>query len=131
MIACHQCHSVFPAAQAIPAPLSSTLQYFADENATRRDAKAFTSGPVLAAVEFVVGAVALGMTVGLTEPGPVLRKLGACGTLIGGAAGAAFALVALTRRPLGYVDKSLALTTIAVGVLCVAAAVVIFTGWRM
>ena len=38
----------------------------------------------MVAVEFVAGAVALGMAVGLMEPGPVLRRLGACGVFFGG-----------------------------------------------
>jgi hypothetical protein len=129
-VACHQCHQVFDSSQIVQAPLSSTLEYFGDRPAERAAGNAFASGAVMVAVEFVVGAVALGMTVGLTEPGPVLRKLGACGVFVGGAVGAVMGLIALTRRRLGYVDKSLALTTVAVGVLCVAAGVVIFTGWR-
>jgi hypothetical protein len=129
-VACRQCHQIFKASELLQAPLSSTLEYFGDRPAERAEGNAFASSAVMVAVEFVVGAVALGMTVGLTEPGPVLRKLGACGVFIGGAVGAVVGLIALTRRRLGYVDKSLALTTVAVGVLCVAAGVVIFTGWR-
>ena len=130
-VACHQCHEVFRASESIRAPISSTLEYFGDRPASAGEGRAFASGEVMVAVEFVVGAVALGMVVGLSEPGPVLRKLGACGVFIGGAVGAAVGLVALMRRRLGYVDKSLALTTVAVGLLCVTAGVVIFTGWRM
>jgi len=114
----------------MPLPESATLEYFGEAPAERIDAGGFKSGEVMVAVEFVVGAVALGMTVGLMEPPPVMRRLGACGVFIGGAAGAVVGLVALTRRRLGYVDRSLALTTIAIGLLCVAAGVVIFTGWR-
>ena len=130
-VACHQCHKVFSASEAARLPVSSTLEYFGERPANRAEGSAFASGAVLVAVEFVAGAVALGMTVGLTEPGPMLRKLGACGVFIGGAVGAAVGLVALTKRQLGYVDRSLALTTIAVGVLCIAAGVVIFTGWKV
>ena len=39
----------------------------------------------------------MGMAVGLIEPAPVLRQLGACGVFIGGAVGAVVGLVALTR----------------------------------
>ena len=72
---------------------------------------------------------------GLPRPGrgrelPVVRRLGACGVFAGGGVGAVVALLALTRRRLGYVDRSLALTSVAIGLLCVAAGVVIFTGWR-
>jgi hypothetical protein len=45
--------------------------------------------------------------------------------------GAVVGLVAVAKRRLGYVDKSLAITSVAMGVLCVAAGVVIFTGWRV
>jgi hypothetical protein len=84
----------------------------------------------MVAVEFVAGAVALGMAVGLMEPGPVLRRLGACGVFVGGAVGSAVGLLALTRKRLGHVDRSLAMTAVAMGLLCVAAGVVIFSGWR-
>ena len=128
-VACHQCHLVFAASEAVQAPASATLEYFGDRpDVAQRGA--FASGLVMVAVEFVVGAVALGMAVGLMQPPPVLRQLGACGVFIGGAVGAAVGLLALTKRRLGYVDRSLALTTIAIGLLCVAAGVVIFTGWR-
>jgi hypothetical protein len=50
--------------------------------------------------------------------------------VIGGAVGGGIALVTLLRRRLGYVDKSLAITSMAMGLLCVAAGVVIFTRWR-
>jgi len=129
-VACHHCHRVFEASQVVHVPASATLEYFGDRPGKAAEGNAFTSGAVMVAVEFVVGAVALGMAVGLMQPGPLLRQLGACGVFIGGAVGAAVGFVALTRRRLGYVDRSLALTTIAVGVLCVAAGVVIFTGWR-
>jgi hypothetical protein len=129
-VACHQCHQVINASQIVRAPVSATLEYFGDRPGNRAEGTAFASGAVMIAVEFVGGAVALGMAVGLMEPGPMLRQLGACGVFIGGAVGAVVALVALTRRRLGYVDRSLALTTVAVGLLCVAAGVVIFTGWR-
>jgi hypothetical protein len=99
---------------------NSKLEYYGDAPAGREEGQAFASGAVMVAVEFVAGAVALGMAVGLMEPGPVLRRLGA---VVG--------LVALARRRLGYVDKSLAIASVAMGVLCVAAGVVIFTGWRV
>ena len=130
-VACHQCHQVFDQSQIVRVPVSSTLEYFGDKPGHRAEGTAFANGTVLVAVEFVGGAVALGMAVGLMEPAPVLRQLGACGVFIGGAVGAVVGLVALTRRRLGYVDRSLALTTVAVGLLCVAAGVVIFTGWRV
>jgi len=129
-VACHRCHEVFAAAEAAPTPQSSTLEYFGDRPGKSAEGTAFASGAVIIAVEFVAGAVALGMTVGLTESGPVLRRLGACGVFVGGAVGAGVSLVAMIRRRLGYVDRSLALTAMGLGLLCVAAGVVIFTGWR-
>jgi hypothetical protein len=129
-VACHQCHEIFPASEAAKLPQSSRLEYFGDRPAKRADETAFASGSVIIAVEFVAGAVALGMAVGLTEPGPTLRRLGACGVFVGGAVGAAVSLVALMKRRLGYVDRSLALTAVGLGALCVAAGVVLFTGWR-
>ena len=129
-VACHQCHQVFDASEVVSGPVSATLEYFGDRPGKPAEGTAFSSGTVMVAVEFVVGAVALGMTIGLSDPGPTLRKLGACGVFIGGAIGAVVGLVAITRRRLGYVDRSLALTAIAIGLLCVAAGVVIFTGWR-
>jgi hypothetical protein len=131
MVTCRQCHEVFAASEVVRAPVSSTLEYFGDRPAQRAEGAAFANGAVMVAVEFVAGAVALGMTVGLTEPGPTLRMLGACGVLIGGAVGAVVGLIAVTKRRLGYVDRALALTTVAVGLLCVVAGVVIFTGWRV
>jgi hypothetical protein len=129
--ACHQCHQVFKALEVVQVPASATLEYFGDRPAARAEGAAFASGAVMVAVEFVGAAVALGIAVGLLEPAPVLRRLGACGVFIGGAVGAVVGLVALARSRLGYVDRSLALTTVAVGLLCVAAGVVIFTGWRV
>lgn len=114
----------------MPLAPSSTLEYFGERPAKAAEGSAFSSGAVLVAVEFVVGAVALGMTVGLTEPGPMLRQLGACGVFLGGAVGAVVGLFAIIRKRLGYVDRALALTTVAVGALCIAAGVVIFTGWK-
>ncbi len=131
VVACHQCHEIFQASEAARVPQSSTLEYFGDAPAKRAEGTAFASGEVLVAVEFVAGAVALGMAVGLTEPGPVLRRLGACGVFIGGAIGVGVGLVALARRRLGHVDRSLALTAVGLGVLCAAAGVVLFTGWRV
>ena len=128
-VACHQCHEVFAAAEVARAPRSSRLEYFGDRPRGKAEGTAFASGLVIIAVEFVAGAVALGMTVGLTEPGPILRRLGACGVFVGGAVGAGVSLMALMKRRLGYVDRSLALTAVGLGVLCVAAAVVLFTGW--
>ena len=129
-VACHHCHRVFQASQVVAAPGSSTLEYFGERPGKAGEGDAFSNGLVLVAVEFVVGAVALGMAMGLMQPSPVVRKLGACGVFVGGAVGAVVGLVALTRRRLGYVDRSLALTSVAIGLLCVAAGVVIFTGWR-
>src|SRR6478672_1106423 len=77
--ACHQCHEVFRASEAARVPQSSTLEYFGDRPGKKAEGKAFASAAVMVAVEFVVGAVALGMVVGLTEPSPVLRRLGGCG----------------------------------------------------
>ena len=131
-LACHHCHQVFAASEVVPAavPPSGTLEYFGERPGKAADGNAFSSGLVMVAVEFVVGAVALGMAVGLMQPSPVLRQLGACGVFIGGAVGMVVGLLALIKRRLGYVDRALALTTVAVGLLCVAAGVVIFTGWR-
>ncbi|HEV8604600.1 MAG TPA: hypothetical protein VGQ99_04500 [Tepidisphaeraceae bacterium] len=110
---------------------NSKLEYYGDIPEKSEEGVAFASWPVIVAVEFVAGAVALGMAVGLMEPGPVFRRLGACGVFVGGAVGAVVGLVAVAKRRLGYVDKSLAITSVAMGVLCVAAGVVIFTGWRV
>jgi len=130
-VACHECHEVFAAAEVARATQSSTLQYFSDRPAKKAEGRAFASGAVLVAVEFVAGAVALGMAVGLSEPGPILRRLAACGVFIGGAVGAGVGLTAIVKRSLGYVDRSLALTAVGLGVLCVAAGVALFTGWRV
>jgi hypothetical protein len=129
-VACHQCHEVFAATEVARAPQSSKLEYFGDRPGRKAEGTAFANGLVIIAVEFVAGAVALGMAVGLSEPGPILRRLGACGVFIGGAVGAGVSLVAMMKRRLGYVDRSLALTAVGLGVLCVAAGVVLFTGWR-
>jgi len=121
---------VFRASEAARVPQSSTLEYFGDRPGKKAEGKAFASAAVMVAVEFVVGAVALGMVVGLTEPSPVLRRLGGCGVFVGGAVALGVGLVALAKGRLGYVDRSLALTAMGLGLLCVAAGVVIFTGWR-
>src|SRR5215210_288103 len=122
-VACHQCHQVFEASAVVSGPVSATLEYFGDRPGKAAEGIAFSSGTVMVAVEFVAAAVALGMAVGLMEPSPTVRRLGACGVFVGGAVGAAVALVALTRRRLGYVDRSLAITCVAIGLLCVAARV--------
>ncbi len=129
-VACHQCHEVFQTSEAARLPQSSTLEYFGEGSAKKREGTAFASREVTAAVISVTVAVALGMWMGLMEPEPILRRGGACGVFVLGAVGAAVALVALVKRRLGHVDKSLALTAVGLGVLCMAAGVVIFMGWR-
>ena len=129
-MACHQCHQVFRSSEVMQIPVSSTLEYFGDQSGKKNDGSPFASRDVTVAVIFVAAAVGMGMWVGLMEPEPILRRGGACSVFICGTLGAAVALVALIKRRLGYVDRSLALTAVGLGLLCVAAGVVLFTGWR-
>src|SRR4051812_17086183 len=118
-VACHQCHEVFKAADLVRVPESSTLEYFGDRPGKKAEGHAFASREVVAAAILVVAAVAMGMLLGLGEPDPFIRRGGACSVFICGALGAGVALLALAKRRLGYVDRSLALTAVGLGVLCV------------
>jgi len=93
-------------------PDRSMLDYYGDAPAESGEGIPFRNRVATVAMEFVAGAVGLGMVVGLSEPGPVLRKLGACGVFIGGVVGAAMGMLALARRPLGYVDRSVAIVSV-------------------
>ncbi len=125
-VACHHCHEVIRPEEV--QPTSQQIEYFGAGAAPQREAGAFTSRAAMVAVEFVAGAVALGIAAGVMHPGPVLRRLAACGVLIGGVVGAVFGLIAVMRPKLGHVDRSLAITSVAMGILCIAAGVVIWIG---
>src|SRR6185295_3821230 len=94
------------------------LQYYGDLPAEEGDGIPFQSRLATVAMEFVAGAVAIGMLVGLSGPGPMLRKLGACGVFILGAVGGIVGMLAVTRKPLGYVDRSIAIVSVVLGILC-------------
>jgi hypothetical protein len=123
VVACHHCHELISAEEVRRA--GQRIEYFGSGG--RGEERAFTSKAAIVGMEFVAGAVALGIAAGLTEPGPVLRRLAACGVFLGGIVGAGFGLAA-TRRRLGSVDRSLAVTSVAMGLLCMAAGVVIWIG---
>jgi len=131
-VACHQCHEVFgiEALVVTKPPESGMLDYFGDVPMRAAEEAVFASPLARVAMQFVAGAVALGIAAGLLEPGPTLRQLAATLVAMGGLVGAGVGLYAVWRRRLGHVDKSLAITSVAMGILCIAAAVVLFLGMR-
>jgi len=126
-LACHHCHRVVPAEIAVAVPRSGKLDYFSETPAEGSEGKAFRNRHALVAAQVVLAAVALGLGAGLSEPGPTLRKLAACLVFLGGLVGMQLGLIALKKKPLGHVDKSLAVTAMALGGLCLIAGVKIFT----
>jgi hypothetical protein len=130
-VACHECHRIFKVEEIVATqPPSGMLNYFG-QKAASPEGGIFVNGAALAAMYVAAGAVAMGIAFGLMEPAPTFRRLGGFCVALGGATGAVLGGMALTRKSLGHVDRSLSITSIAMGALCMAAGVVLFTGWRI